>query len=65
MEHGAEPTPDPPGEPSADAGGPDRDLATLEALERELASLEGELDRVDRAGGAPPAPDGDAAEPPS
>ncbi len=28
--------------------GPDRDLATLEALESELASLEGELARVER-----------------
>jgi len=75
MEHGAEPTSTPPGDPSAEAPAPgasqgeagaDRDLVTLEALERELASLEGELDRVEQAGTPPRTPDGEAAaEPPA
>ena len=47
----AQPRSDGPGE--APEAGPDRDLAALESLEQELASLEGELDRVERV--SPPA----------
>ena len=54
MDHEAEPivaepiVAEPIVEGDGEAPGPDRDLATLEALESELASLEGELARVER-----------------
>ena len=41
------------GPDEAPDAGPDRDLVALESLEQELASLEGELDRVERV--SPPA----------
>ena len=54
MDHEAEPivaepiVAEPIVEGDGEVPGPDRDLATLEALESELASLEGELARVER-----------------
>ena len=55
MEHAA----DRPEDVDDPGTGTDRDLAALEALEQELASLEGELDRVEQA--SPPGP----ADPPA
>lgn len=51
MEHAA----DRPDDVDAPGTGTDRDLAELEALEQELASLEGELDRVEQVSPPPPA----------
>jgi hypothetical protein len=41
----------------AEAAGVDDDEAALEALERESAALEGELDVLDHSDSDPPAPD--------
>lgn len=49
------------GDVEVEEAGPDRDLAALQALESELASLEGELDRIEGSG--PPAARPDAAVP--
>ena len=60
MEHVVEPPDDAaqprPEGPDAAEAGPDRDLGALESLEQELASLEGELERVERV---PPAAEPD------
>ncbi len=66
MEHGAVPPDDAAPEPvEVEETGPDRDLAALQALESELASLEGELDRIEGSGRPTTLPDAPSPGDPS